>query len=217
MPAASIVLLGPPGAGKGTQATPLAEERGLRHLSTGRLLRAAVKEGTPAGRAAERYMDAGGLVPDEIVIGLVRSAIADPATEGGLLLDGFPRTVAQAEALDAAFERHDRPAPLAVLIEVPDEVLVERLAGRRVCADEGHEYHVEHRPPESPGVCDIDGSPLGRRDDDEPETIRRRLAVYHEETEPLVGHYERSGRLHRVSGDAGSAIIQQRIAAALRA
>ncbi len=210
----SVVLLGPPGSGKGTQAAPIAAERGLMNVSTGRLLRAAVKEGTPEGQEARRHMDTGGLAPDALVVSLLLKTIA--AANHGVLLDGFPRTVAQAEALDEAFGRTERPLPFAVLIDVPDDVLVVRIGGRRVCAQEGHEYHVEHRPPRAPGVCDVDGSPLVRRDDDEPETVRRRLAIYHRETEPLVGFYAARGQLRRVMGDAEPDTVRERMAAALR-
>jgi len=209
----SVVLLGPPGSGKGTQAAPIAAERDLLNVSTGRLLRAAVKEGTPEGQEARSHMDMGGLVPDALVIALLMRTI--PSADQGVLLDGFPRTVAQAEALDESFARMERPVPFAVLIDVPDDVLVERIGGRRLCAAEGHEYHLEYRPPRSPGKCDVDGSPLVRRDDDEPDTVRRRLTTYHRETEPLVAYYEARGRLRRVDGDADPGTVQERMAAAL--
>jgi adenylate kinase len=204
MSATDLVILGPPGSGKGTQAKPLAAAHDLRYLSTGDLLRRA-------GGEAERYMKAGELVPDELVVGLVRDAIGDE----GYLLDGFPRTTAQAEALDAALERAGRPLPGAIVIELPDAALVERLSGRRICEQEGHEYHVKFRPPEREGVCDIDGSKLIHRADDEPATIQRRLAVYHEQTEPLIGYYERRGRLSRVDGDGDPDAVGRRLAAAI--
>ena len=204
MSATDLVILGPPGSGKGTQAKPLAAAHDLRYLSTGDLLRRA-------GGEAERYMKAGELVPDELVVGLVRDAIGDE----GYLLDGFPRTTAQAEALDAALERAGRPLPSAIVIELPDAALVERLSGRRICEQEGHEYHVKFRPPEREGVCDIDGSKLIHRADDEPATIQRRLAVYHEQTEPLIGYYERRGRLSRVDGDGDPDAVGRRLAAAI--
>jgi adenylate kinase len=198
------VILGPPGSGKGTQAKPLAEEHGLTYVSTGQLLR-------DAGGEAKQYMDKGELVPDELVVGLVRHAIG----EAGYVLDGFPRNTAQAEALDAGVSRSGREPPRAVLIDVPDEALVERLSGRRICAAEGHEYHVRFRPPKQDGVCDLDGSELVRRADDEPETIQNRLRVYHDQTEPLIAYYEQRGRLNRVDGDAPPGDVAHRLAAAV--
>jgi adenylate kinase len=199
-----LVILGPPGSGKGTQAKPLAEEHGLTYVSTGQLLR-------QAGGEAKQYMDKGELVPDELVVGLVRDAIGD----GGYVLDGFPRNTAQAEALDAEVERTGRAAPRALLIDVPDSAHVERLSGRRICEAQGHEYHVKFRPPEREGVCDIDGSELVRRSDDEPETIQNRLRVYHEQTEPLLEYYEQRGRLERVDGDAPPEEVARHLAAAV--
>jgi adenylate kinase len=199
-----LVMLGPPGSGKGTQAKPLAQEHGLTYVSTGQLLR-------EAGGEARRYMEKGELVPDELVVGLVRDAIG----EGGYVLDGFPRNTAQAEALDAAVAQAGREPPHAVLIDVPDDALVGRLSGRRICAAEGHEYHVEFRPPARAGVCDVDGSELVRRADDEPETIQNRLRVYHEQTEPLIAYYEERSRLRRVDGDAPPDDVAHRLAAAV--
>jgi len=193
-----LVILGPPGSGKGTQAKPLAEALGAAYVSTGQLLR-------EAGGEAKQYMERGELVPDELVVGLVQEAIAG----GSYVLDGFPRNVAQAEALD----RHVQPR--AVAIEVPDEALVERLAGRRICEANGHEYHLKFRPPKRDGVCDVDGSKLIHRADDEPETIQRRLAVYHEQTEPLLDYYERRDRLTRVDGDGPPEEVGERLAAAV--
>jgi adenylate kinase len=201
---AALVILGPPGSGKGTQAKPLAEEHGLTYVSTGQLLR-------EAGGEAKQYMEKGELVPDELVIGLVRDAIG----AAGYVLDGFPRNTAQAEALDAAVSQSGREAPRAVLIDVPDDALVERLSGRRICAAEGHEYHVQFRPPAREGVCDVDGSALVRRADDEPETIQNRLRVYHEQTEPLIAYYEERSRLRRVDGDAPPDDVAHRLAAAV--
>jgi adenylate kinase len=198
-----LVILGPPGSGKGTQAKPLAERLALTYVSTGQLLR-------EAGGEAKRYMEKGELVPDELVVGLVHAAIGD----GGYVLDGFPRNTPQAEALDAAVERAGREPPQAVAIEVPDDALVERLSGRRICAAEGHEYHLRFRPPEREGVCDIDGSELVHRADDEPATIQNRLRVYHEQTAPLLDYYERRSRLARVAGDAAPDEVARRLAAA---
>ena len=212
-----LVLFGPPGAGKGTQAKPLAAERGLVYVATGDLLRVAVAEGSPAGRTAERHMHAGELVPDELVTGLVSAAIERRPAAHAFIFDGFPRTVLQAQALDAELERVGRAAPAAVLIDLPDEAVIGRLAGRRICAQNGHEYHVAHRPPERAGTCDADGSPLIRRDDDEPATVRRRLAVYHAQTEPLIAYYESRQRLLRIDGEGHAADVRRRLAAAIGA
>ncbi|MDQ4041979.1 MAG: adenylate kinase [Actinomycetota bacterium] len=214
-PDLNLVLLGPPGAGKGTQAKPLAAELDLVYVATGDLLRTAVAAGAPVGRDAKRYMDAGELVPDELIIGLLKEALERDAPAGGFVLDGFPRTIDQAQALDAALERLGQPAPRAILIDVRDEVLIARLSGRRICADHGHEYHLQFRPPARQGSCDVDGSPLIRRTDDEPATIRRRLAVYHSQTNPLITHFEVRGRLLRIDGDGEPAEIRRRLAAAV--
>lgn len=204
----NLVLFGPPGAGKGTQAKPLARDRGLAYVSTGDLLRGAAAAGTAAGCAAERCMRAGELVPDAVVIALLRDAM----TGDGFILDGFPRTTAQAEALDAELDRLGLGLPSAILLDVPDEILVTRLAGRRICASAGHEYHLDECPPARDGVCDLDDSPLIRRADDEPATIARRLAVYHEQTAPLLGYYEPRGRLARIDGAASPTIVAERLA-----
>jgi adenylate kinase len=211
MPERNVVLLGPPGAGKGTQARPFAAEHGLEYVSTGALLRSAASLDSPAGRAAARHMAAGELVPDAIVIELLREALR----HDGFVLDGFPRTIGQAEALDGELARIGFALPQAVVLEVPDEALVERLSGRRICEAAGHEYHVTFHPPAQPGRCDIDGSPLVRREDDQPAAIRRRLAVYHSRTEPLLGYYESRGRLSRVDGAGSPAEIASRLAAVL--
>jgi adenylate kinase len=184
-------------------------------VATGDLLRAALAAGGPVGRDAKRYMDAGELVPDELVIGLLKEAVRRDAPAGGFVLDGFPRTIEQARALEAALERLGQRPPRAILIDVPDEVLIARLGGRRICADQGHEYHLEFRPPARQGSCDLDGSPLIRRADDEPATIQRRLAVYHRQTEPLTAHFEVRGRLLRIDGDGEPAEIHRRLAAAI--
>ena len=211
----TLVLLGPPGAGKGTQAKSLAAERALLYISTGDLLRAAVAAGSSAGHAAKRYLDAGELVPDKVVFEVLVETIQRQTVAGGVVLDGFPRTTAQATALESALERLERFPAAAILLDVPDEVLVRRLSGRRICAQHGHEYHVEYRPPIRAHVCDIDGSALLRREDDQPETIRRRLAVYREQTEPLVGFYEAAQRLSRINGDGDPSDVRTRLAAAV--
>ena len=197
----NLILLGPPGAGKGTQAEQLVEDFGLPHISTGDMLRAQVAEGTELGRRAKSYMDAGELVPDEVIVGMIVERIGLPDAADGFLLDGFPRNQQQAEALDEALKLLDRQLTAALLVEVPDDEVVRRLAGRRVCVkNPSHIYHVEFDPPKHEDVCDQDGSRLIQRDDDREETIRRRLEVYHAQTEPLIGFYDGAGLLRRVDG-----------------
>jgi adenylate kinase len=214
-PELNLVLFGPPGAGKGTQAKPLAAERGLHYVATGDLLRRAVATESQTGREVKRYMEAGELVPDDLVFRVLVDALGIEDAPYGFLFDGFPRTTRQADALDGELERRARPVAEAILLEVPDELLVERLSGRRICVAHGHEYHVEHRPPLDEGRCDVDGSELVRRDDDDPATIRRRLAVYHEHTEPLIAHYAARDRLHHVDGDGDPARVHRRVLAAI--
>jgi adenylate kinase len=195
-----VVLVGPPGAGKGTQAQFLASAFAVPKISTGDIFRTNVSEGTTLGLEARKFMDAGDLVPDEVTIGMVRERLAEGDAQEGFLLDGFPRTVSQAEALDAALQRLGRGLSAALLIDVPDENVLKRISGRRVCRKEGHVYHVESNPPKHEGVCDIDGSKLFQRDDDKPETVEQRLHVYHEQTEPIVEHYQEQGLLRRFDG-----------------
>jgi adenylate kinase len=158
-------------------------------------------------------VDAGGLVPDELVFGLVVDALTPRTAAGEFILDGFPRTTPQAHALDSELERLERRRPRAILIEVPDAVLIGRLSGRRICAQHGHKYHVDYRPPTRTGICHLDGSPLVRRDDDEPATVEQRLAVYHDQTEPLIAYYEHRQRLRRVDGERDAAEIRSHLAA----
>lgn len=196
-----MILVGPPGAGKGTQAERLREDFALPHISTGDILRAQVSEGTQLGREAKRYMDAGELVPDEVIVGMITERVADGDARDGFLLDGFPRNEQQADALRDALRGLERRLTAALLIEVPDEELIRRLAGRRVCVkNPSHIYHVDFDPPKHEDVCDQDGSRLLQRDDDKEETIRRRLEVYHAQTEPLIDYYDDAGLLRRFDG-----------------
>jgi adenylate kinase len=196
----NLILLGPPGAGKGTQAERLEDDFHLPYIATGNMLRAAVAEGTELGRKADEYMNNGDLVPDELIIDMILECVDQERCNDGFLLDGFPRNLEQAKALDAALGKLGRSVTAALLIEVPDEDIVRRLSGRRTCNKEGHVYHVDSNPPKHDGVCDIDGSKLVQRDDDKPETVEKRLRVYHENTEPLVDYYQEQGALRRFDG-----------------
>jgi adenylate kinase len=212
----NLILLGPPGAGKGTQAERLREDFGLPHVSTGDMLRAEVSAGSDLGNEAKRFMDAGDLVPDEVIIGMITKRVSDEDARDGFLLDGFPRNAEQADALAKALEKLERRLTAALLIAVPDDELVRRLAGRRVCVkNPSHIYHVEFDPPKHEGVCDQDGSRLMQRDDDKEETIRHRLAVYHSQTEPLIDHYDAAGMLRRFDGTRDPDEVHDRIRATI--
>ncbi|HEX3360051.1 MAG TPA: adenylate kinase [Solirubrobacterales bacterium] len=200
MPELNLVLLGPPGSGKGTQGERLNADLHLPYYATGDILRGAVRDETALGKSAKEYMDRGDLVPDELIVGIIAERIDSEEAKGGFILDGFPRTTPQAEALDAKLGELGRAVSAVLLIDVSDDEVVRRLGGRRTCEAEGHVYHVEFNPPKVEGVCDIDGSPLIVRDDDKPDVIRKRLATYHEKTEPLVAYYEAKGVLERVDG-----------------
>jgi adenylate kinase len=195
----NLILVGPPGAGKGTQAERLTEDFGLPYYATGNILREAVAGGTELGKQAKEHMDSGGLVPDDVIIGVILEALETDEAANGFLLDGFPRTVPQADALGAALQKAGRKISAVLLIDVPDDEVVRRLSGRRV-SKSGRVYHVDFDPPKHPDRCDIDGSALIQRDDDKPETIRKRLAVYHDQTEPLVDYYEGRNLLRRFDG-----------------
>ncbi|HEY1449757.1 MAG TPA: adenylate kinase [Solirubrobacteraceae bacterium] len=212
----NLILLGPPGAGKGTQAERLREDFALPHISTGDILRAEVSAGSELGVEAKRYMDAGDLVPDEVIVGMITARVGEQDAREGFLLDGFPRNAEQADALAKALERLGRRLTAALLIAVPDEELVRRLAGRRVCVkNPSHIYHVEFDPPKHEGVCDQDGSRLIQRDDDKEETIRHRLQVYHSQTEPLIAHYDEAGMLRRFDGTREPDEVHARVRATI--
>jgi adenylate kinase len=195
-----VVLLGPPGAGKGTQAARLARRWSVPQVSTGDMLREGVAKGTRLGLAARRYMDAGELVPDAVIIGMVRERLGQPDGRKGFVLDGFPRTAAQAEALDLLLDAEGTPLDRVVLIELSDEELAARLTGRRVCGSCGRNYHVAFSPPKTAGRCDHCGGALTQRADDEEATVRRRLAVYARDTRPLIDYYRGRGLLTTISG-----------------
>jgi adenylate kinase len=195
----NLILLGPPGAGKGTQAERLTQDFPLAYIATGDMLRQAVAEGTELGLKAKQFMDAGDLVPDEVIIGVALERVEADDARDGFLLDGFPRTIAQAEALEQEMEQLGRGITAVLHIDVPDEEIVRRVSGRRVSRS-GRVYHVDFDPPKHEGRCDIDGSPLTQRDDDRPEVVRARLAKYHDVTAPLVRYYEDRGLLRRFDG-----------------
>jgi adenylate kinase len=207
----NLVLLGPPGSGKGTQGERLNADLRLPYYATGDILRAAVRDETELGRTAKDYMDRGDLVPDEVIVGVIAERIDSSEALDGFILDGFPRTTPQAEALDAKLSELGRGVTAVLLIDVSDDEVVRRLGGRRTCEANGHVFHVEFEPPEQEGVCDIDGSPLIVRDDDKPEVIRKRLETYHEKTEPLVSYYDSRSVLRRIEGEAAPEEVGEQI------
>jgi adenylate kinase len=211
MPELNLVLLGPPGSGKGTQGERLNEDLRLPYYATGDILRGAVRDETELGRTAKEYMDRGDLVPDEVIVGVIAERIDSSEALDGFILDGFPRTTPQAEALDAKLAELGRAVTAVVLIDVSDDEVVRRLGGRRTCEANGHVFHVEFEPPKQEGVCDIDGSPLIVRDDDKPEVIRKRLETYHEKTEPLVSYYDSRSALRRIDGEAAPEEVAEQI------
>ena len=204
-----LILIGPPGAGKGTQAAMLSQELGIPHISTGDMLREAVASGSEIGRRAKGFMDSGGLVPDSVVVSIVSERLSRPDCARGWLLDGFPRNGSQAEALAAELSRTGRKVSAALYLRVPAEEVTKRLAGRRICRNAkcGAGYHLENMPPKKPGVCDKCGGELYQRDDDKPETIRKRLAVYEKDTAGLIDLYRRAGVLREVDGSRDPAAV----------
>jgi adenylate kinase len=211
----NLILFGPPGAGKGTQAARLRSDFQLPYIATGDMLRANVKEGTELGLEAKRYMDAGELVPDELILAMAAERLQEDDAQDGFILDGFPRTLEQARALDRQLSQLRRRVTAALLIDVPDEEVIRRLSGRRVCVKAGHNYHVEFDPPKHEGVCDQDGSRLVQRDDDTPEVIKNRLRVYHEQTEPLVDYYDQHGLMRRIDGTRDQSEVHDHIRAVI--
>lgn len=195
-----IIMLGAPGAGKGTQAKKIAGRYQIPHISTGDIFRTNIKERTELGKKAKTFMDQGLLVPDELVVNLVVDRVGKEDAKNGYVLDGFPRTIPQAEALDKALENKNEKVDFAVNVEVPDENIIKRMAGRRACVGCGATYHLEHIPPKAEGICDTCSGELILRDDDKPETVKKRLDVYHEQTQPLIEYYTGRGILKEVDG-----------------
>jgi adenylate kinase len=210
-----VILLGPPGAGKGTQAGNIAETYGIPHISTGDILRANVREGTALGLEAKRFMDAGDLVPDQVIIGMVGDRLAEPDAAQGFLFDGFPRTVPQAEALEALLQDRGQPLDVVLRLAVDEDEVVSRLTGRRTCTACGAVFHVEHQPPATEGVCDACGGELVQRDDDREDVVRNRLEVYRRSTEPLEEFYWNRGLLRDVEAVGTVDEVGQRAAAIL--
>lgn len=214
--APTVLIMGPPGAGKGTQAGHLVSTYALRHVATGDLLRTAVAEGTPLGAEAKRFMDAGDLVPDDVIIGLIRELVAALPDDDGILLDGFPRTDAQAVALDDAFAELGRKVDVVLDIQVPNETLIERLSGRWICRTCQTPYNLNTHPPKVAGVCDLDGGELYQRTDDQADAVRHRLDVYSAQTAPVAEHYRAQGKLIEVDGDQPSSDVRAALDAAMQ-
>ena len=206
-----LILLGPPGAGKGTQAKMLTEEFSIPQISTGDILRAAVKDGTAMGLKAKEYMNAGGLVPDEVVVGIVRDRLQEADCNNGFILDGFPRTVAQADALQVSLQEMSKELDRVISLDVDAEALVERLTGRRTCKECGHGYHITFDPSSQVDVCDVCSGTLIQRDDDQEETIRKRLQVYAEQPSPLISYYRETGLLIELDGMQPISQVQEKI------
>jgi adenylate kinase len=215
MPELNLILFGPPGAGKGTQAERLKIDFHLPFISTGDMLRQNVKDGTDLGREAQTYMDAGNLVPDQLIVAMAADRLQADDARDGFILDGFPRTIEQAEALGKQLSGVGRRVTAALLLDVPDDEVVRRISGRRVCVKAGHNYHVDNDPPKHAGICDQDGSRLVQRDDDQPEVIGNRLNVYHEQTEPLIDFYDEQGLMRRIDGTRSPAEVHDHIRAVI--
>jgi adenylate kinase len=213
----NIILIGPPGAGKGTQAKRMIDRLGVPQISTGDMFRAAVKDGTPMGKKAKEYMDKGALVPDEVVIGVVNERFGKPDCKKGFILDGFPRTLEQAKALDGLLKKLGTRLDHVVVIEVPDDYLVDRLTGRRTCRGCNYMHHIKYDPPKKPGVCDKCGGELYQRDDDKEETIRQRLKTYHDQTSPLIKYYSTQGVVRKIDGTGSMEQVQNAIKTAIGA
>jgi adenylate kinase len=211
----NLILFGPPGAGKGTQAERLRKDFELPYIATGDMLRANVKEQTELGKQAKAYMDAGDLVPDELILAMAADRLNADDAQDGFILDGFPRTIEQAQALEKQLSDMGRRVTAALLIDVPDEEVIRRLSGRRMCVKAGHSYHVEFDPPKHDGVCDQDGSRLVQREDDKPEVIENRLRVYHDKTKPLVDYYDQLGLMRRIDGTREPADVHGHIRAVI--
>ncbi len=211
----NLILMGLPGVGKGTQAEQIVNNYGIPHISTGDMFRSAIKNETELGLKAKSYMDAGGLVPDEVTIGIVKDRLSQDDCEKGFLLDGFPRTIAQAEALEELLSTLGRELDHVINIHVPEELLVERLTGRRVSPSSGKTYHVMYNPPKVEGKCDLDGSDLIQRDDDKPETVKKRIEVNQQQAQPLIDFYESKGYLKHIDGDQDINVVYKDIQALL--
>ena len=210
-----IIMLGAPGAGKGTQAKMIAEKFQIPHVSTGDIFRANIKNGTELGKEAKKYMDQGQLVPDELTVKILLDRVAQADCANGYVLDGFPRTIPQAEVLDEALSKLGEKIDFAINVDVPDENIVRRMSGRRACLSCGATYHIEHIPPKKEGICDVCGQPLVLRDDDKPETVLNRLKVYHDQTQPLIDFYSKKGVLQSVDGTVDQKVVFAAIVAIL--
>lgn len=206
-----IIMLGAPGAGKGTQAKKIAEKYGIPHISTGDIFRANIKNGTELGKKAKTYMDQGLLVPDELTCDLVVDRIQQDDAKNGYVLDGFPRTIPQAEVLDSELTKLGDSVDYAVDVDVPDENIINRMSGRRSCKDCGAIFHVQYNPPKKENCCDVCGGELILRDDDKAETVKKRLDVYHEQTAPLIAHYKEAGSLHEIDGTQDIKVVFEEI------